>query len=245
MLGPAQAPENGAALKADLIAALGGEFSVSFDGPIFPPSWKLITEVYDPVRAQSALQRVVEAYNAQAVRQGRPPLRTGQETAEGRTYYMIAGPTENALTEAHYTFANGYLIAGPTRALVSRALQIKTTGTSIGRSAKFLELEPRDQYANYSAVVYQNLGSTIGPLAGILGSLVPQQAQKESQNAIAALQNLKPMLLAAYAEGDRITVAAGGNVLAQGLSGLLNGNLTGMIGGPMQFGPRRQMQRVR
>jgi hypothetical protein len=136
------------------------------------------------------------------------------------------------------------MIAGPTKALVSKALQIKTTGTSIARSAKFLELEPRDQYANFSAVVYQNLGSTIGPLAGLLGSFVPPQAQKEGQNAIAALQNLKPMLVAAYAEGDRITVAAGGNVLAQGLSGLLNGNLSGMIGGPMQFGPRRQMRQM-
>ena len=93
-------------------------------------------------------------------------------------------------------------------------------------------------------MVYQNLGSTIAPLAGLLGSFVPPQAQKDSQNAIAALQNLKPMLIAAYAEGDQITVAAGGNVLAQGLSGLLNGNLTGMFGGPMQFGQKRQMRQL-
>jgi hypothetical protein len=48
---------------------------------------------------------------------------------------------------------------------------------------------------------------------------------------------------AAYAEGDRITVAAGGNVLAQGLSGLMSGNLLGMVGGPMQMGPGRMRQR--
>jgi hypothetical protein len=241
MLGPAQAPQNGAELKADLIAALGAEFSVSFDGPIFPPSWKLIIEVYDPARAQSALQKVVDAFNREAVARGGQPLRTGQETVEGRTYYMIAGPTPNPLTEAHYTFANGYMIAGPTKALISKALQIKTAGTSIGRSAKFLELQPRDHYANYSALVYQNLGSTIGPLAGMLGSFVPQHAQREGQNAIAALQNLKPMLVAAYAEGDSITVAAGGNVLAQGLSGLLSGNLAGMVGGPLQMGQRQRV----
>jgi ferric-dicitrate binding protein FerR (iron transport regulator) len=233
MLGPAQPPQNGAALKADIIAALGGEFSVSFDGPIFPPSWKLITEVYDPVRAQSALQRVVEAFNSEAERRSGQPLRTAQETAEGRTYYMIAGSPPNPLTEAHYTFADGYLIAGPTRALVSKALQIKTAGTSISRSAKFQELTPRDHYANFSAIVYQNLGSTLAPLAGLLGSFVPPEAQRNGQNAIAALQNMKPMLVAAYAENDRITVAAGGNFLAQGLQGLMSGNVLGMVGGPM------------
>ena len=211
---------------------------MSFDGPIFPPSWKLITEVYDPARAQSALQRVVEAYNSQAVRQGRPPLRTGQETAEGRTYYMIAGPTENPLTEAHYTFANGYLIAGPTRALVSKALQIKTTGTSIAPVGEV----PGDGAAR---PIRELLGGGVpeprlhhraaGGNPGVARAAAGATGQPEG---LAALQNLKPMLLAAYAEGDRITVAAGGNVLAQGLSGLLNGNLTGMIGGrPCQFGP--------
>ena len=45
---------------------------------------------------------------------------------EGRTYYMIAGGDGSPLTEAHYTFADGYMIAGPTRALVATALQVKT-----------------------------------------------------------------------------------------------------------------------
>jgi hypothetical protein len=188
------------------------------------------------------LQQVVEAYNRQAVGRGGQPLRTAQETVDGRTYYMIAGAVPNALTEAHYTFANGYLIAGPTKQLVSKALQIKTAGTSITRSAKFLELEPRDHYANYSAVVYENLGQTLGPLAGILGSLVPQQGRggRGPSDAMAMLGDMKPMLIAAYAEGDQITVAAGGNMLAKGMSGLLSGNLLGMFGAPMQ-----QMQRAR
>ena len=76
---------------------------------------------------------------------GGQPLRTGDETADGRTYHTIASATGNPLLEAHYTFANGYLIAGPTRALVSKALQIKTAGASIARSQKFIELTPRDQ----------------------------------------------------------------------------------------------------
>jgi len=98
---------------------------------------------------------------------------------------------------------------------------------------------------NFSGLIYQNLGSTLAPLAGLLGSFVPPQAQKEGQSAIAALSDLKPMLIGAYAEGDQITVAAGGNMLARGMAGLLKGDLVGMIGGPMQFGPKRPMQQMR
>jgi hypothetical protein len=246
LLGPGQAPENSAALKQDLLAALGGEFSVSFDGPIFPPSWKLIVEVYDPARAHAALQNVVQAYNTEMAKRGGQPLRTGQETVDGRTFHMIAGAVPNPLTEAHYTFANGYLIASSTRALITKALQIKTAGTSISRSAKFSELAPRDRYATYSAVVYENLGTTLAPLAGILGSFVPPQASRDSQAAIAALGDIKPMLIGAFAEGDEITIAAGGGMLARGMSGLLSGNLLGMIGGPLQMGQRqRGRERVR
>jgi hypothetical protein len=210
MLGPALAPQNGADLKTDLVASLGGEFSLAFDGPLFPPSWKLVSEVYDPVRAQSALQKVVEAYNAEAAKSGRKPLRTSQETVDGRVYYMIAAADPNPLTEAHYTFADGYLIAGPTRALISKALQTKTTGTSITHSANFLAMEPRDRYANYSALIYENVGTTLAPLAGLLGGFVPPQARNgmHGQDPLAALSNMKPALIAAYAEGDQITVAA-------------------------------------
>ena len=63
----------------------------------------------------------MDAHNRQAVKAGGKPLRTSQETVDGRTYYMIGAADPSPLTEAHYTFADGYLIAGPTRALVTQA----------------------------------------------------------------------------------------------------------------------------
>jgi hypothetical protein len=244
VLGSAEAPRNAVDLKNELVGSLGGEFSLSFDGPIFPPSWKLVTEVYDAARAQAALQKVVEAFNAGAVKAGRKPLRTEQETVEGRTYYMIAAADPNPITEAHYTFVDGYLIAGPTRALISKALQTKTAGTSITHSANFVAMEPRDRYASYSALVYENLGRTLAPLVGMFGALIPPQARggRAGQDPLAALGNMKPVLLAAYAEGDQITIAGGGNMLAKGMSSLLGGNLLGVVGGAL---PVEQMQRVR
>ena len=86
------------------------------------PSWKLVTEVYDPAKVQAALQKFAEAYSRETVKAGNQPLRIAQEVVEGRTYYMIAGGDGSPLTEAHYTFADGYMIAGPTRALVAARL---------------------------------------------------------------------------------------------------------------------------
>ncbi len=142
--GHAAAPPNGAALRNQLAAALGSEFSLSFDGPVFPPSWKLVVEVYDPARAEAAIRQIVDTYDRGAAADGRKPLRTAEETVQGHVYYMIAAADPNPLTEAHYTFADGYLIAGPTRALVSKALEIKTAGMSITRSAQFMAFEPSD-----------------------------------------------------------------------------------------------------
>jgi len=52
------------------------------------PSWKLVTEVYDPVKLQTALQKFAEAYSRETVKAGNAPLRISQEVFEGRTYYF-------------------------------------------------------------------------------------------------------------------------------------------------------------
>jgi hypothetical protein len=224
--------QTGFDVRSDLAASLGGEFAVVLDGPAFPvPSWKLVAEVYDPGRFEATVQKVAEAYK----------LRTSQETADGRTYYMIAAAVPNPLTEAHYTFAGGYLIAGPTRALVARALQVKASGTSIARSAKFLSMEPRDGHVNFSAVVYQDLGTTLAPLAGLLSAIggagVP--SGPGGRNPLQDLGNLKPSLMAAYGEPDRITVASNWgqhrNLLAKSVTDLLSGNLLGIAGNALPF----------
>jgi ferric-dicitrate binding protein FerR (iron transport regulator) len=222
--------QTGIDVRSDLAASLGGEFAVALDGPAFPvPSWKLVAEVYDPARFEATVQKVAEAYK----------LRTSQETDDGRTWYMIAAAVPNPLTEAHYTFAGGYLVAAPTRALVARALQVKAAGTSIARSAKFLSMEPRDGHVNFSAVVYQNLGTTLAPLAGLLSAFSGARVPSGPGTQIPDLGNLKPSLIAAYGEPDRITIASNKNLLGKSVTDLLSGNLAGALPFPQLQGTRR------
>jgi FecR-like protein/putative zinc finger protein len=221
--------QTGVEAAQDLKHSLGGEFSLSLDGPLVPvPSWKLVTEVYDPARMQASLQKLIDSYNQKSINRGNKPLRTSQETVEGRTYYMIAGGDPNPLTEAHYTFADGYLIAGPTRAGVSRALQVKTTRTSITHAAQFVSMQPRDHYTSFSALVYQNLGSTLAPIVGLLGGFAPPG--RDGHNPLAGLTSMKPTLVAAYGEPDRITVAGSGDVFSAGMTNLISGDLSRVVG---------------
>jgi hypothetical protein len=170
----------------------------------------------------------VEAYNREAAKKGNKPLVTAQEVADGRTYYTLAAADAGPLLEAHYTFSDGYLIAGPSRALIARAIQVKAAGTSIARAAKFQEMAPRDHYADFSAVIYQNLGTTLAPLAGLLGGLA--SGNPEAQSALQNLGSLKPMFIAAYGEPDRITVATTGDVMGMNLPAMMTGNLLGIAG---------------
>jgi len=222
-------------VSREMAASLGGEFAVAMDGALVPvPSWRLVAEVYNPGRFQAALDRRVAAANLESAKAGHPPLRTARETLGGRTYYMLGAGVPNPLTEAHYTFAGGYLIAAPTRALVSRSLDVQASRASIMRSSRFVSLTPRDRYANFSAVIYQNMGTTLAPFAGLLGSLGGQNAK--SQRAIESLGNLKPLLVALYAEPGQITVATGGGVFGMSLANLLTGDPKDWASSLMPFG---------
>jgi hypothetical protein len=225
-------------LHNDLAASLGGEFALSLDGPIMPvPSWKLVVEVYDPPRLQSVFARLVADANVHLAKSGGHSIRMAQETVDGRTYYTIDSPDLGPLAAAHYTFAEGYLIAAPSRALVRRALDLKAAGTSITRSDKFLALTPRDHYANFSAVLYQNLGTQLAPLASLLSGMAgSRHGQPGHSNPAESLGNLKPSLIAAYGAPDRITVASAGDVLGARLESLLTGDPTGWTANSIPLG---------
>ena len=229
--------QKGFNVRDDLAASLGGEFAVAMDGSLMPvPSWKLVSEVYDPDRLQATLQRFVDAHNREAAPAGKKLIRTAQETVDGRTYYTIALADSGPLMEAHYTFDQGYLVAAPTRALVSRALQMKLAGTSIKHSGKFLELTPRDQHVNFSALIYQNIGTSIAPLASMASAFLQQRDGGQNGSSLQSLNNVKPTLFAVYGETDRITMAATGDVLGSTLENLLGGDLRGVTFAGLPFG---------
>jgi ferric-dicitrate binding protein FerR (iron transport regulator) len=235
--------QKGFDIREDLAASLGGEFAVAMDGSLMPvPSWKLVSEIYNPDRFQATLQRFIDAHNQEIAKSGKQPIRMTQETVDGRVYYSIAQVNGGPLLEAHYTFDQGYLVAAPTRALVTHALQIRLAGTSIKHSGKFLDLTPRDRHLNFSGLIYQNLGSSLAPFAALAGAFMPQHAGANGPQ-MPSLDNIKPTLFAVYGEPDRVTLEATGDVLGSTLQNLMSGDIRGLAGLPFaQMTGTRQRQ---
>jgi FecR protein/Putative zinc-finger len=191
--------QQGIDIRRDLAAPLGGEFAFAIDGPLLPtPSWKMILEVNDQTHLQGSLERVVEKLNAWATLSGKGGLRWENTTEGGRTVYTLRSADFGL--EVHYTFVNGYLVATPSRALLGRALQYRESGNTLLRSSRFRETMPEDGNANFSAILYHDLAPVLRPLA--------ERAPEGQRGALAAAAEMPPTLVYAYAQGDRITLAA-------------------------------------
>ena len=201
--------DHGLNLRNDIAAPLGGEFAFAIDGPILPtPSWKMVFEVNDPAHLQQTLERVVTEVNKQAAYLGKSGLTWENTDLGGRKYYTLRS-TDFGMVEVNYTYANGYLIVGPSRALVEKALRSQESGLSLLRSAKFTAGLPADGNANFSAVFYHNIGGLIP--AGLASTAANTAAQLPSgpQEAVKAIAGeMAPTLAYAYAQGDSITFAA-------------------------------------
>jgi len=211
----------GVDLRNDLAAALGGEIAMAQDGPILPtPSWKVAFEVYDPVKLQATLQKLVAAANVAAAAHNTPGIELQQTVANGLTYYTLSSLSTKPFPEIHYVYTDGYLLAAPSQALLDSSIQNRANGYTLTSSAAFTALIPHDQYTNFSAMVYYNVGSTLSPLVEHFNpgqSLTAQQQQSLQEIA----GNLKPALIAAYGETDRITFATSGS-----LFGMTFGNMS-------------------
>src|SRR5258708_5278204 len=198
--------ELGLNLRDDLASALGGELTLALDGPVLPtPSWKAVVEVNNSGALQLAIEKLVQDVNREAQKSNHPDVTLNQTQAGGRTVYTIQCPGTGLATEYDYTFADGYLIMAPSRALLVAALQTHANGTSLARSASFRALLPSDNQANFSGMIYQNLSPILKPLASQLTS-----------GQLALLQQLavdaKPSVFCAYGESDRIEVASSGKL---------------------------------
>ncbi len=219
--------------KEDLANTLGGELVVALDGPILPtPSWKVIIEVYDPARLQRTFEQLIADANASP--QGNGSIKLDQQVENGLTYYALHYSGEQRQAEVDYTFTDGYLILGASRALVMEAVRIHENGNSLAKSGEFHALLPHDQFANVSALLYQNLAPVVGPIA--------QQLTSEQMQAFKALAaETKPSMVCAYGEDDAIRVASNSRLFGLDLNTLALSSLLKLSKppGPRSGEPRR------
>ncbi|MCI0336042.1 MAG: FecR domain-containing protein [Acidobacteria bacterium] len=195
--------EHGVDLRNDFAVPLGGEYAFAIDGPLLPvPSWKIVFEVDDPGHLQQTLERTVEKLNVELAKEGRKGLAWSRAEAGGKTFYTLRSLDLNV--EVNYTYAFGYLIAAPSRALIENAIKYRESGYTLLQSSKFKATLPEDKQANFSAMVYQNLGSVVTPIARTVGRAAGEHAPKEARAALKNLLGNKAGLAYVYALNDRM-----------------------------------------
>ncbi len=195
--------EQGIDLRNDFAAPLGGEYAFAIDGPVLPvPSWKVIFQVDDQQHLQQTFESTVEKINAQLAKEGKKGFAWSRAESGGRTFYTLK--SLDLGLEVDYTYAYGYFIAAPSRALVENAIKYKESGYTLLQSPKFKATLPEDKQANFSAMVYQNVASLVAPVAKAVGGAAGHHAPREAREAIKGLLGNKAGLAYVYALNDRM-----------------------------------------
>jgi FecR protein/Putative zinc-finger len=217
--------EHGIDLRNDFAAPLGGEYAFAIDGPLLPiPSWKAVFQVDDQNHLQQTLERTVAILNQSLVREGKKGFAWSQLENGGKTFYTIK--SLDLHLELNYTYAYGYLIAAPSRALVENALKFRESGYTLLQSSKFKATLPEDKQANFSAMVYQNVAPAIAPIAGTVGRMA-DKGPKEMREAVKGILGSKAGLGYVYALNDRMIFSVN---TEDGPWGLSSADLLGLPG---------------
>jgi len=151
-----------------------------------------------------------------------------QESVGRRDYYRLE--SLDTTLAVHYTFDNGYLIAGPSRAMLDRAIQSREAGITLADSPNFARLMPRDGHVHFSGVFYHNVGPITGPLAQLVDNAVADASNHDLPLLKALSADTGPGLALFYGEKDRImfsSVSEGG-LITSGLNSLTG--LSGLLG---------------
>jgi len=196
--------DHGIDLRQDFVAPLGGEFAFAIDGPVLPtPSWKLVFEVENPAKLQESIAHAVTELNAWSAANGRPQVSFEHSTVGSTEFHTIA--IGAGLAQLTYAFADGYLVAAPSQALVESALRYRDSGYTLTQSPRFKSALPADADVNFSALFYQDLAPLVGPIVDRYKNAAP--LSNEQQQALSAFSSSsKPSLAALYARDQSIVM---------------------------------------
>lgn len=187
--------------RNDLAANLGGDFLLSLDGAVLPtPAWKAVMEVRNAGQLEKTLEKLIDAVRNQSSGNHLHNIVIQSSQIDNQIFYAIHDLTSGA-TVAQYTFADGYMVMAPDRALLIQALHAHASGDSLAHSSAFKALLPKDENANYSAIAYQNIGPVLTPL---LSRFSGDSAQALSQLAADG----RPTAICAWGKDNRIEAAS-------------------------------------
>jgi hypothetical protein len=201
-------------LREDFAEALGGEVAIALDGPLLPtPSLKLVIEVQDAARVERAIEMFVRRADQELQKKREGSLLIEHEQVRSQVYHRVYTKDAQIPLEVHYALLDGYLVATPSRPLLTRALEARTSGQNLASSSRFTALLPRDGRPSFSAIVFQDLVSVLAAALGATDSVLTPEQNASFQRL---LDQAKPSLIGFYGEADRVELASVGDLIGLG-----------------------------
>jgi hypothetical protein len=149
--------------------------------------------------------------NRRAAADGKAGVTLTSEAVNGQVYYRLVR-TDGVGPEIDYTYALGYMIAAPSRGLVSQALQYQQSRSSISSTTKFRSMMPADGAENCSAVLYQNLTEAASSIAGYVPTAVSNVTPQQLQTLKQTVELTPATLVCASGEPNRIVMGYQGDL---------------------------------
>ncbi len=188
----------GLRLRDDVASALGTDFAFGIEQPTLPaPGWLAVVETVRPATLDASIVKVVEAINARIpADQAAKRLTLTQETANGRAWKTLrSGAAPSAIT---WTYHGAFLVAGPDRSAVERAIATRESGLTLAQSAAFRSLLPASTGVHPAGLLWVQVGESLRQLA----------ASVNNPAVKTLLENRGPALVAFSGDGERIRAAS-------------------------------------
>jgi len=96
----------------------------------------MVFEVYDPAHLQNTFERVVDMMNTSQRARASRAFQLSHADSGGRTYYTLKSLDFGL--EVNYTYANGYFVSAPSRALVENSVKYHESGYTRLHSPRFV-----------------------------------------------------------------------------------------------------------
>jgi len=170
-------------LRNDILARLTGEITVEVDTlPPQAPVWKVFLKAKDPSGLSSTLQTLFTAMR----------VSPAESDEDGVAYHTLTVPSGQKMLDITYAMADGYMIVGSGRRVVSDAIQLRRTGGSLAKSSKLISaLPPSHTGKDVSALIYED------PMAIASFSL---RISPELASSLSSSTLNTPLVIAGYGE---------------------------------------------
>ncbi|MCX7604572.1 MAG: FecR domain-containing protein [Bryobacteraceae bacterium] len=210
----------GVRLGDDIASSLGTDFAVGIEQPAVPvPVWLAVMEVRRPATLDGSITRLVDALNQEFAAQGAGQrLTLKQESSGGRSWKTLTA--EGSAASVTWTYHGGFLVAGPDRAAVERAIATREGGLTLVQQPAFRSLLPAATGVHPAGFLWVNLGDELRKLAAGLSN----PALKTM------LENRGPALVTLASDGERIRAASRSSFASLLLDAMLAGRAQSVSG---------------